>query len=160
MSRKKKRRSIPTTVLVQALAAVASPFLLPIPVALAHSYKLEEIAIGHIWASPPQEKSATSIAVYGPVLNQGSAPARLVGATSPVAGKVRFRAEVEGEVRWPEAIEFQPGKPLALAPWRAHIWLSDLKLPLAEGDSFDLTLDFGSTGTVTVKVVVEKPEGH
>src|SRR3546814_13455692 len=86
----------------------------------------------------------SGIAVYGPVLNQGSAPARLVGATSPVAGKVRFRTESEGEVRWPDTIAFQPDKPLALAPWRAHPWLSDLKRPIAEGDSFALTLDFGT----------------
>lgn len=160
MSRKRKGRSIPITILVLALAAVASPFLLPIPVAPAHSYKLEDIAIGHIWAPPPEEESPSGIAVYGPVLNQGSAPARLVGATSPVAGKVRFRTESEGEVRWPDTIAFQPDKPLALAPWRAHLWLSDLKRPIAEGDSFDLTLDFGTNGTITVKVVVEKPEGH
>src|SRR3546814_16379252 len=110
---------------VLALAAVASPFRLPIPVAPAHSYKLEDIAIGHIWAPPPEEESPSGIAVYGPVLNQGSAPARLVGATSPVAGKVRFRTESEGEVRWPDTIEFHPDKPLDLAPWRAPPRSSD-----------------------------------
>src|SRR3546814_6473568 len=61
VSRKRKGRSIPITILVLALAAVASPFLLPIPVAPAHSYKLEDIAIGHIWAPPPEDRKSTRL---------------------------------------------------------------------------------------------------
>lgn len=160
MSRAESPRCAPVTAAALTLAAVATGLFLSSPAALAHSYKLEDIAIGHVWAPPPEEKSAAGIAVYGPVLNQGRTPARLIGATSPVAGEARFSAEVEGNMRWLDAIEFQPGKPLALAPWRAHIWLSDLKRPLAEGDSFDLILDFENNGTVSVKVVVETPEGH
>jgi len=128
-------------------------------VANAHSYKLGDIAVGHIWAPPPEE-GADGLPVYGPILNRGDIAVRLVGAATPVAARVRFRAEKDGNARWPEAIEFAPGRPLALAAWREHIWLSGLKKPLAAGDSFELTLDFGEAGSLIVKVVVEKASGH
>ncbi len=67
---------------------------------------------------------------------------------------------MEGEVRWPAAVELRPGKPFALAAWREHIWLSGLKKPLKKGDSFDLILDFGNAGTLAVQVVVEEASGH
>lgn len=127
--------------------------------ATAHSYKLGDIAVGHVWAPPPEE-GAGGLPVYGPILNRGGAPVRLVGASTPVAEQVRFRIEKEGEEHWREAIAFAPGKPFALAPWREHIWLSGLNRPLKDGDSFDLTLDFGDAGRLSVKVVVEKASGH
>lgn len=120
----------------------------------AHGYRLGELAIGHIWAPPPAP-GAAGLAVYGPILNRGSAPARLVGASSPVAAEARFRSVDKGGVRWPAAIELPPGKPVSLASWRAHIWLAGLKRPLAAGDAFELTLDFGAAGKLTVKVIVE-----
>jgi copper(I)-binding protein len=130
-----------------------------VPMASAHSYKLGDIAIGHVWAPPP-EKGATGVPVYGPILNRGETTVRLVGASTPMAEQVRFRTEKNGEVRWREAIKLSPGKPLALAPWREHIWLSGLKKPLKEGDSFDLILDFGGAGQLMVKIVVETATGH
>lgn len=125
----------------------------------AHSYKLGDIAIGHIWAPPPGD-GAEGLAVFGPILNQGSATVQLVGASAPIAGQVRFRKLSDGAATWVDVIELRPGKPLALAPWREHIWLSGLNRPLKEGDSFDLTLDFGDAGRLQVKVVVEKASGH
>lgn len=125
----------------------------------AHSYKLGDIAIGHIWAPPPEE-GAESVPVYGPILNRGDATARLVGVSAPVAEGARFRTEKAGEVRWPDAIDLEPGKPLALAPWRAHVWLSGLARPLEEGDSFPLTLSFEQAGALEIEVVVEPRAGH
>ena len=127
--------------------------------ASAHSYKLGDIAIGHFWAPPPQE-DATGVPVYGPVLNRGKVAVRLLGATSSVSALARLRIASDGEVRWPRSMTFAPGKPLALAPWREHIWLSGLKRSLKAGDAFDLTLDFGSAGQLKIKVVVEQAVGH
>lgn len=148
----------PRVILRILAAAVLCAAGAPVP-ALAHSYELGRIAIGHIWA-PPAEAGAASAAVYGPILNRGEAPARLIEASTPVAEQARFRAENAGEVRWPEAIEFPPGRPVALAAWREHIWLSGLRRPLVEGSSFGLTLDFGDAGSITVEVVVERSAGH
>jgi periplasmic copper chaperone A len=128
--------------------------------ARAHSYKMGDIAVGHIWAKPP-EKGADGVAVYAPLLNSGTAPVRLVGASSPIADKVRFRTVAkDGTVAWPGPIELQPGKPFALAAWRQHIWVSGLHKPLKDGDWFDLTLDFGDKGKLPVKVHVETTPGH
>lgn len=126
--------------------------------AAAHSYKLGDIAIGHVWAPPTD--GAGEAAVYGPILNRGDATVRLVGATTPIAETVRFRVARDGDTQWLDAIAFTPGKPLALAPWRVHIWLTGLRRPLKAGESFDLTLDFGPAGTVTVTVEVAPASGH
>ena len=93
-------------------------------------------------------------------MNQGAQPERLIGASSAIADAVRLRVVANGQTRWLEAIDIAPGKVVALAPWREHIWLGDLKRPLREGDSFEMTLDFGHAGAVTVTVVVEPTAGH
>lgn len=125
----------------------------------AHSYKLGDLAIGHVW-SPPPEDGATGLPVYGPILNSGDSDAQLVGASSPIAGETRLRLLQDGKELWPDHIDLRPGKPFALAPWREHIWLSGLREAPRAGDSFELTLDFGQAGAVTVDVVVEQTAGH
>ena len=127
----------------------------------AHSYKLGDIAVGHIWAKPP-ETGADGVPVYAPILNSGKTMVRLVGASTPIADETRFRKvdKKDGTAEWPQAIELQPGKPFALAAWREHIWVSGLHKPLKDGDWFDLTLDFADKGTLPVKVHVETTPGH
>jgi len=141
-----------------ASAVLASTSLLSVPAA-AHGYKFGAIAIGHVWAPPP-EPGADGVPVYGPILNGGAEPVKLVGASTPIADKVRFRLDKDGAVSWPEAITFPPGRPLAMAAWRQHLWLSGLHRPLADGDSFELTLDFARLGRKTVTVIVQKSPGH
>jgi copper(I)-binding protein len=126
-------------------------------VASAHGYQLGDVAIGHIWAPPTFEEGD---GVYVAIMNQGAQPERLIGASSAIADAVRLRAVADGQTRWLEAIDIAPGKVVALAPWRAHLWLTGLKRPLAEGDSFEMTLDFEHAGAVTVTVVVEPAAGH
>jgi copper(I)-binding protein len=98
--------------------------------------------------------------VYGPILNQGDAAVQLTGATTPVAEDVRIREAAEGSERWIDIVELEPGKPVALAPWRQHLWLTGLKRELKEGDSFELTLEFGQAGTLAVQVEIEPEGGH
>lgn len=126
--------------------------------AIAHGYKLGDISIGHMWAAPAGE-NVSGIAVYGPLVNGGNKSVRLLGASTPIAQSVRFRSEKDGDVRWWETLELEPGKPLVLAPWREHIWLSGLKQALAAGDTFALSLDFGSAGKVAITVAVERTSG-
>tara|TARA_R110002110_G_scaffold85816_6_gene223989 strand:+ start:27130 stop:27636 length:507 start_codon:yes stop_codon:yes gene_type:complete len=141
-------------------AFAAALFLVFNPTATsAHSYELGDLTVGHIWAPQPVDGSV-SIPIYAGVLNSSSKPISLVGATTSVAGTVRIRKAKNGSVRWPEAIKFEPGRPFALAPWREHLWVTGLKRLLGEGDSFDLTLDFGSAGTLDVTVVIESEAGH
>lgn len=123
----------------------------------AQSYKLGDVAVGHIWAPPPETEG---LPVYGPILNRGTAAVRLVGTSTPIAEQVRFRKVSDGGAMWLYIVELRSGKPLALAPWREHIWLSGLRNSLKDGDTFDLTLNLGSAGTLKIKVPVEKSGGH
>lgn len=127
--------------------------------AIAHSYKFGEIAVGHLWA-PPSDENSDGAPVYGPFLNRGKTPERILGASASIAESVRFRIEKDGKTSWPEAIDLAPGKPLALARWRVHLWLAGLKRPLKEGDSFDLVLNFAHAGRHTVKIVVARSSTH
>lgn len=135
-----------------AVAAAPSP-------AAAHGYRLGPLSIGHLWAPPPGPGD-DGVPVYGAILNTGDRPARLVAVQTPAADRARFRLLRDGEPTWSDAIAFPPGRPLAMAAWRQHLWLSGLRRPLAAGDSFELTLDFGPLGRQTVSVVVEAGPGH
>lgn len=115
--------------------------------------------MGHIWAPLPKT-GAKGLPVYGPILNHGAKLARLVGATSPAAGKVRFRFAKNGKVKWLKAIDLPPNEPVSLAAWRAHIWLSGLRRPIKDGDSIRVTLDFGVAGKLPVEVLVEAGGSH
>ena len=77
-----------------------------------------------------------------------------------IADEVRLRAVQDGRARWLEAVDLAPGEVVALAPWREHLWLTGLKRPLRDGDSFEMTLDFEPAGAVTVTVVVEAAASH
>jgi len=127
------------------LAAVVGP-------ALAHSYKQGDIAIGHAWAPPTESDVA---AVYLPLLNRGEAPDSLVRASTPIARDVRIRVEEDGTVRWPETVPLPPGRPIALAAWRQHLWLTGLGRPLRAGERFEMTLEFEKAGQIEIEVFVE-----
>lgn len=148
-------RALPRrTALLAAAACLLSPTL-----ALAHGYKFGALQIGHVWA-PPADKAAEGVPVYGPIFNTGDKAARLVGATSPAADAVRIRVHKDGATSWPDGIDLPSGKPVAMAAWRAHLWLTGLHKALKEGDSFDVTLDFGPLGQKTISVVVQKTPGE
>ncbi len=134
-------------------------FGLLLPKAAAHSYTLGTIMIGHFWA-PPVAQNAKGAAVYGPFLNAGTEAVTLEGAHTDIAEKVRFRVEKDGVESWVDHITLPSNKPVGLAAWREHIWLTGLKEPLEDGGSFDLTLDFGDAGHKTIKIVIESESGH
>lgn len=150
----KFRRRSPLAAMVLAFAV----FLVPVSMALAHGYRLGEIAIGHIWAPPPDADGNT--AVYVPILNEGDRTVYLTGVETDVTDRAVLRIVEDGKSRLVDRVAFEPGRPLALAPWREHIWLEHVKKPLKAGDSFDLALDFGAAGKVTVAVEVEEHGGH
>lgn len=147
-----KYRARETTAIAALLAAAL--FVQP---ARAHSYKLGEITIGHLWSPSYREGP---LFVYGPLLNRGDASDRLVAASSPLADESSFCASPKKGGACVSAIELAPGKPYAMAPWRPAIRLSGTKRALGEGETFLLTLTFEQAGEVTVEVVVEKASGH
>jgi copper(I)-binding protein len=101
-------------------------------------------------------------------IETSAGPDRLVGAASPVAGKVELHAHLhEGGVmkmRQVEAIEVAPGKPAKLETGGYHIMMLDLKQPLKAGETIPLTLTFEKAGKVEVQLPVralrQSHQGH
>ncbi len=106
--------------------------------ALAHSYTLGPIEIGHPWAKPTVTEAA---ALFMALYNTGDKPDRLVGASTPIATQVIFR-DTGGDAL--EYYDLRPKRPLALRPGGRYIALHGLKKPLAIDDAFPLTLIFSA----------------
>jgi copper(I)-binding protein len=91
-------------------------------------------------------------------------PAKLVGASSPVAGVVEVHemALVNNVMRMRaiEALDLPAGKPVELKPGGYHVMLMDLQRDLKEGDTVPLTLVIEQGGkrvSVEVKAPVRAP---
>ncbi|MFO1193558.1 MAG: copper chaperone PCu(A)C [Rhodoferax sp.] len=88
--------------------------------------------------------------------------ARLVGASSPVAGVAEIHEmKMDGNVMKMRAIEggleLPAGKTVELKPGGFHVMLMDLKAPLAKDASVALTLVFKDAKGVESKVEVKAP---
>lgn len=114
------------------------------------------ISAENAWAraTPPSAKSA---AIYVTVTDQG-APDRLVGVSTPVAGKAELHETIhEGNVmkmRPVAGVAVAVGAPVSLAPGGYHIMLTELKQPLTSGQTFPLSLRFEKAGTIETTVTV------
>lgn len=139
-------------VLLSALMAflVASP-------ALAHSYKIGAIEIGHAWARATAANAPTA-SVYVPFLNTGKATDTLIGADTPLAAMAMLHETTEdngiAKMRMIDTLELAPSKPVAMRPGGKHFMLTGLKHPLSEGDKFPLTLHFAKAGSIEIQVMV------
>ena len=152
-----------------AMAAV--PMLLGLPVVVlaqapsAHPHMAVPAAgpvrVENAWARANAGAHAASGAFLA-VTAHGAAD-RLVGASSPVAGKVELHeTRMEGTIMrmLPVAgIDLMPGKKVELKPGGLHIMLLGIKAPLKAGETFPLTLRFAHAAPVTVQAKVVPPGG-
>ncbi len=131
--------------------------LLALAVTAAGPVRAEEVRVGDIvvsdaWGRP--SVGGSPAALYLTVRNEGTAPDRLVGVSTPAAGMAMLHeSTMEGGVsrmRMLEAVELPAGQALVLAPGGIHIMLSRLAAPLKEGDVVPLTLTFEKAGTASV----------
>jgi len=127
--------------------------------ALAHSYKLGDLVIGHPWtrATPP---SAPAGGGYLTVTNTGTTPDKLVSARTPAAGAVQVHEmKMEGNVmRMRErdgGLEIPPGATVTLAPGGLHLMMMGLKVPLNQGEKVPVTLVFEKAGSIDVEFLVQ-----
>ena len=139
------------------LAAALAP-----PAALAHSHKKETLEIVHPWTTAMVEERVVNVAVYMKLKNQGRAPERLLGATSPHADKVELiEPKVVDGVKLPtasQAFTIPARGELVLGPDGPRLLLSGFKKRLDAYDSFELTLVFEKIGRMVVEVMVEEAE--
>jgi copper(I)-binding protein len=144
---------------IGALAAMlAVLFAAPPAPAPAHSYKLAEIAIGHLWTPP--DAPAGGRPVYGPLVNRGSKADRLIAARTAAPMTVGFRDGRSDPPAAVAAIELPSRRPVALAAWGFHLWIDGAGGRLEPGMTVDLTLEFRDAGAIAVQVVVEGGPSH
>jgi len=135
---------------LMAIAAVA-------PKAAAHSFKIGEIAIGHVWGLPSDTRETQ---VFVPLSNRGQNRDELVAARSPICSMIELRQNNRYDDPPLTSIAVEPAKPVAMRKGARHLRLIGLSRPLKSGDKFDMTLDFLNAGEITVEVIVEDGSGH
>jgi len=124
--------------------------------ALAHEFKVGDLEIVHPWSrATGQSRPAVG---YLKIHNTGATADRLLGASSRIAEHVMLHANaIENGVAKmtpAEGIEIPPGAELVLAPkGDYHLMFMGLKQPLAEGDTFPVTLIFEHAGKVDITFV-------
>lgn len=127
--------------------------------ASANDYTTGPLRIEQPWtrATPAGAKVAGG---YVTVTNTGTAPDRLTGGSSEIAGKVEIHemAVNNGVMTMrglPEGLEIKPGAKAELKPGGLHIMFMDLKRQLKEGETVKGTLTFEKAGPVAVEFSVQ-----
>lgn len=125
--------------------------------AAAHEFKVGDLVIHHPWARAGAQTRPG--AGYVVIENHGAAADRLIAAESRIAEMVELHTHVMengvGKMTQVEAIDVPAGGKAELKPHGFHLMLMGLKQPLAEGDTFPVTLVFEQAGKIEVTFVTE-----
>jgi copper(I)-binding protein len=145
----------------RAFAVIAGLGLLA-PASLRAQGTPAETRAGAILITQPWSRAAMrggSGAAFLTLRNTGTTADRLLGASTPAAGKVELHSMVrDGDVmrmREQPAIDLPPGQQVVLRPGGLHIMLLGLAQPLDRGATLPLTLRFERAGEVTVQLAVQ-----
>mgnify|MGYP003419005306 FL=1 len=123
---------------------LAAPLLAAV-LTLGSASALADIAVSDAWvrATVPAQKATGAFMQL-----KSDADARLLSATSPVAGVVEIHEMVmDGKVMKMNAVpslDLPAGKAVELTPGGYHVMLMDLKQQVKEGDEVPLTLTIES----------------
>ena len=130
--------------------------------AAAHDYRAGDVRVGHPYATPSIAGARHGAAYIATLENTGTAPDRLLSASTPAAARVELHTmAMDGAVmrmREVEAIPLAAKETLKMRPGQGfHFMLMQLKAPLRAGDTFPLVLEFERGGRVEVRVDVQRP---
>lgn len=136
------------------ILAAAASLLLPLG-ALAQS----TVTVSGVWVRETVPGRNVT-AAYATVENPGTADLQIVGASAEVAGRV----EMHEMMRSGDMMKMSPVKAITvpakgkveLKPGGLHIMLFDLKRPLKEGETVELTLTTDKGATVKAQAPVKK----
>jgi copper(I)-binding protein len=126
--------------------------------ALAASPACAQLSVEQPWsrATPPGSKIGVG---FMQLKNAGAAAERVVGVTSPLAGRVEMHVTTrEGDVmrmRQVESFDVPAGGSFDLKPGGAHLMLVDLHRPFKQGEKVPLTLKLEKGGELKVELTVE-----
>lgn len=127
--------------------------------AAAHEQKLGDLLLHHAWARATPAGAKTG-AVYVKIENKGQATEQLIAVNSDIAAVTEIhQMSMENDIMkmQPAGIVDIPAmSTVELKPHGLHIMLMGLKKPLAEGDTFPMTLTFAKAGKVEIVVEVGK----
>ena len=142
------------------IAALLSPSLF----ASAHDYSAGELHIEHPW-SRQMPAVAPTAAAYFVVHNKGGEDDRLLGVSTPHAGKAELHEHIHADglmkMQQVQNVAIPAGGEVQFAPMGYHVMLFNLQQQAKDGERFPLTLTFEKAGTVEVEIAVHKdaPEG-
>ncbi|WP_333785181.1 copper chaperone PCu(A)C [Thermocrinis sp.] len=105
---------------------------------------------------PPNSKNT---AAYMKIENKGTEADKLVDASNNVSKITELHETVGGKMRKVNAIEVPAGKTVELKPSGLHVMIIDLKEPLKEGQTVEITLKFEKAGEIKVQAPVKKAMG-
>lgn len=134
--------------------------------AFADDYSVGNLHIGQPWsrALPPNVPTG---AAYFTVHNGGNEDDRLIGASTPRAGRTELHTHVHlGDVMKMQKIDsvaIPASAEVRFEPGGNHVMLFNLTRPLVAGEHFPLTLEFEKAGQVELSVTIktEAPQtGH
>ncbi len=144
--------SLVALIAMSALWPAAAP-------AIAHEYEGKAVTAAHPWARATPGGStigAAYVELSGTKAAQGD---KLIGASSPVAGRIEIHTHLMEDgvmkMRKVESVDVVSGQTRKLSPGGDHLMMFDLKAPLKQGEVFPLTLNFATSGEMTVDAVVE-----
>jgi periplasmic copper chaperone A len=126
--------------------------------AAAQEFKAGPLEIDQPW-SRATPKGAKVAAGYLTIKNTGTEPDRLVGVSSPAAGKseIHEMSMEKGVMKMrpvPGGVEIKPGETVELKPGSFHIMMTGLKNPIERGKPFKASLTFEKAGPVEVEFTV------
>ncbi len=121
----------------------------------AASYKVGALQITQAW-SRATPKGAEVAGAYFKITNTGTTPDRLIGGSSPVAGRFEIhQMTMENGVMKMRPVQgglvIKPGESVDLKPGAYHVMMLDLKQPLNKGDHIKATLNFEKAGSVDIE---------
>ena len=126
---------------------------LPAP-AGAHSYKVGEVMVGHVWAAP---STGSGTEAYLSLLNRAPKEDQLTSVLAPTARATGFVSPANQRIG---AIDLASNRPVVLKPGGYRILLAGLDRAVRVGDKIKLTLIFARAGQVQVEAVVEAGPSH
>lgn len=138
-----------------ALMALTVPGTAP---AFAGDSTKDGLKIEGAWSRATPPKAPTG-AAFMTITNGGADDDVLLGASAEVSkvAELHLHLDLDGtmQMREVESIEIRPGQTITFEPGGLHVMLIGLKQPLAQGQSFPLTLNFEKAGPVVVPVDVQ-----
>jgi copper(I)-binding protein len=125
----------------------------------AAQHKIGDLVLDHAWtrATPGGAKVGGG---YLTIENKGATADKLIGGSSPVAGKIEVHemAMNNGVMTMrllKDGLPIPAGQSVKLAPGGYHIMLMELKAPLKKGEKIPVTLKFEKAGDVKITLDVQ-----